>query len=132
MDISNYEIIGKIGSDFSGNFYKVKNKKDNRLYCLKKISIDNKEVEFEEIINIQKKLNHENIVLFYNSFKDNQYLYLIFEYCDNLDLDSFINQHRENKTYLNENLIYLIVLDICKGLKEIHSQNIIHREEKTI
>ena len=52
------------------------------------------------------------------------------EYCDNKDLKSFINTHKNNNELINEEVIYNIILDICYGMKEIHSKNLIHRDLK--
>ena len=52
------------------------------------------------------------------------------EYCENKDLKSFINNHENNNQYINEDVIYNIVLDICYGIKEIHLNNLIHRDLK--
>ena len=52
------------------------------------------------------------------------------EYCDNKDLKSFINTHKNNNELINEEVIYNIILDICYGIKEIHSKNLIHRDLK--
>ena len=52
------------------------------------------------------------------------------EFCDGLDLRNFINEHRGSKQFINENLIFYIILHICLGLKEIHGQNLIHRDLK--
>ena len=128
-DIKNFEFKEKIKGDGFGIYYKVINKLNNKQYFLKKTLINNcPENYYEELVNILKALNHENIVKFYNLCKDNEYFYLIYEFCDNSDLSSFINQHKQNKTKINENVIYLIILNICNGLKEMHSKNVIHRE----
>ena len=128
-DIKNFEFKEKIKGDGFGIYYKVINKLNNKQYFLKKTLINNcPENYYEELVNILKALNHENIVKFYNLCKDNEYFYLIYEFCDNSDLSSFINQHKPNKTKINENVIYLIILNICNVLKEMHSKNVIHRE----
>ena len=49
------------------------------------------------------------------------------EFCESLDLKKFI---AENKTLIDENIVYNIVLEICLGIKEIHKRNIIHRDLK--
>ena len=52
------------------------------------------------------------------------------EFCENKDLKSFINNHKDDDQYINEEVIYNIVLDICYGIKEIHLNNLIHRDLK--
>ena len=79
---------------------------------------------------ILSKIKSEHIVKYYDSFQDKDSFNIIMEFCDGLDLRNFINEHRENKQYINENLIFYIILHICLGLKEIHDQNLIHRDLK--
>ena len=52
------------------------------------------------------------------------------EYCANKDLKSFINFHKDKEQLINEEVIYNIALDICSGIKVIHSKNLIHRDLK--
>ena len=46
------------------------------------------------------------------------------EYCDGLDLRKYINDHNSND-FIKKVIIYHIILEICKGLKEIHKNNLI-------
>ena len=52
------------------------------------------------------------------------------EYCDDQNLNVFINKHKEKNELIEEKIIYNIIKQICLGLKEIHSKNIIHRDLK--
>ena len=52
------------------------------------------------------------------------------EYCDGLDLRKFINEHRNANDLIKKNIIMHIILGICLGLKEIHQNNLIHRDLK--
>ena len=53
--------------------------------------------------------------------------YIILEYCKS-DLRKLIKNY--NNALINPQLIYIIIKDICLGLKEIHSKNIIHLDIK--
>jgi NIMA (never in mitosis gene a)-related kinase len=52
------------------------------------------------------------------------------EYCDEKDLKTFINLYKDKDEYINENIIYNIIKQICFGIKEIHDKNIVHRDLK--
>ena len=109
----------------------IKNKKNNSNYILKKIYMNSEELnKNENEVKIIKKLKHENIVKYYDSFKDNNYLFIIMEYCQNSDLSKFIKNYKDNNQSIEESIISSIVLDICAGIKEIHKNNIIHRDLK--
>ena len=127
----------EIGHGASGTVYKINI--DKIEYAIKHINLKKlKDKQIEAIENETKiltKINHENIVKYYNSIKlDNSY-FIIMEYCKYSDLDSFIsfikNKNKEDKKILiNNNVIYLILLEVCLGIKEIHKNKIIHRDLK--
>ena len=98
----------------------------------KKIFFQDKEDmdKAENEAQILQNLNHQNIVKYFESFKDKRSFYIIMEYCDNLDLKEFIREYKNKNKFIDQNIIYLIVLDICLGIKEIHKNNIIHRDLK--
>ena len=54
------------------------------------------------------------------------------EYCQGLYLKKYINKYKKEKgnEKINPNIIYKFIIDICKGLKEIHTKNVIHRDIK--
>ena len=123
-----YTIIEEIGEGGFGKVYKVIN--ENKEYALKKIRLNNK-LEEDKIKNeakILSSINNEHIVKYYDSYQDEEYFYILMEYCDGMDLRELIDKHKKEDKPINENLIYNIVLDICLGIKEIHKNNIIHRD----
>ena len=152
--IRQYKIKESLGKGQFGDVYKVLNTNDKKIYCMKSILMK-KEITFDneestEKINkikeatikiseaadqikkeaeILKKLDHENIIKYYESFEEKGYFFIIMEYCET-DLKQFIQNYKSEKNYISEFLILDFVLDICCGLKEIHSHNIIHRDLK--
>ena len=129
-----YKIIKKLGQGAFGAAYKVMKIEDNSIYVIKRIEIKNaqkKELEsIKKEAQILSKIKSEYVVRYYDSFQDKDSFNIIMEFCDGLDLRNFINEHRESKQYINESLIFYIILHICLGLKEIHDQNLIHRDLK--
>ena len=128
-----YKIIKELGKGAFGRVYKVKNKDDNKYYVIKKILINGaSKEELDKIKNeakILSKLNSEYIVKYYNSFEGDNSFNIVMEYCD-LDLRKYINMQSNNQKLLDKDIIYNLILDICQGLEEIHSQNLIHRDLK--
>ena len=131
---SKYKIIEVLGEGGFGKAYKVENKKDKNIYVMKKIPINTKNLEelksIENEALILKEINSEYIVKYIESFIDNAQFNIVMEYCANKDLKSFINFHKDKEQLINEEVIYNIALDICSGIKVIHSKNLIHRDLK--
>ena len=111
-NINHYKVIEKIGGNSLAKIYKVLNIKDNKYYAMKKIDINY--IDKEELLLIEKEaellssINSEYIVKYYNSFlENNEYFNIIMEYCENSDLNQFINKKRDEKK-LKCNFIYYI------------------------
>jgi NIMA (never in mitosis gene a)-related kinase len=134
MNSKKYKIIEEIGKG-KGGFGKVyKVEKEKKLYAIKKICLNEKSKEeidkIQNEANILSNINNEHIIKFHDSYQDKDAFYILMEYCDGKDLRDLINEYKEQKKQINENLIFNMVLDICLGIKEIHKHNIIHRDLK--
>ena len=125
----NFIINSEVGSGGFGSVYKVLNTNDNNIYAIKRIKISKNNIkDIENEINILKNFDSEYIVKYYDSFQVGNNFYIVMEYCDNSDLYNFIKEHKENNKLIDEKKIFEIINNICQGLKEIHNQNIIHRD----
>ena len=128
-----YEILEVLGENM-GSTLKVRHKESNNIYVMKKIFIknidENKIKAIQNEAEILSTINNEFIVKYIDSFKDNNYFYIIMEYCENSDLRNFINNHKKKNQLIGQDVILFMLLDICTGLKEIHNKNIIHRDLK--
>ena len=124
-----YEMIKE---NLNENISVIKNKKTNDFFICKKIFMKNEKeiMNAENEAKILEKLDHKNIVKYYESFKENNYLFIIMEFCRKGDLRSLIEKVKKNNKHIYQGLIKSIVLDICSGIKEIHERNIIHRDLK--
>ena len=77
---------------------------------------------------ISRKLQHENIVYFYESFEDFDNIYFVMELCENGDLVNLLEQSPEG--CVSPNLVIDIMLQIFGVVDYLHSINIIHRDLK--
>ena len=129
--LSKYDIIQEMGRGAFSTVYKIKSKKDNTIYCLKKINIK-KTPDRKNEVNILSKLNHPNLVKYISSYEDEEGIYIIMEFCIYGDLYSLLHMVKKKKVYVNEEIIWDIVYQCLLGLEYLHSQQIIHRDIKLL
>ena len=129
--ISDFEVLRIIGSFNNKNpISKVRCIKNNKIYALKKIDLDLIDNEKEkELVRKQmqmlKILDHPHLLKYYKTFEeDNRYIYLIYEYMNNSDLNSLIKAHSILDKHIKEETIWNILLQCLSGLNYLHAQNL--------
>ena len=138
---SDFEILQPLGRGSFANVIKVCSLINHRIYAMKILDLENnvnvsqedKEKYYNNEIELITKLNHQNIVKYYKSFTENNKIYIIMEYFDNGDLDSYIKALKFDKGK-NENKnkaeIWNIFYQCMAGLNYLHSMGVIHRDIK--
>lgn len=130
-----YDLINKLGEGRYGKVYLAKLKKyseKNEKIAIKIIKKENLTPKEEELIYneiyILKFCNHENIIKFYDTYENSEYFFIVMEYMQGGDLQSYlINQ----KSVISEDRIKTISLQIGKGLNYLHSIGVVHRDLKS-
>jgi NIMA (never in mitosis gene a)-related kinase len=135
--IRDYSLVEKLGVGSYGVVYMAKKKKDDKVYVLKQISLDNMNIEqIDEVKNESKilaSLKSPFITKYFESFIDNNNLNIIMEYCDGGDLSHYIDNYKKNNSKpMNEDRIWRYFIQICLGLAYIHSKKILHRDLKSL
>ena len=128
--IADFEVLRIIGSFNNKNpISKVRCTKNNKIYAMKKIDlnlIDN-EKEKELVRNqmeMLKSLDHPHLIKYYKTFEEeNRYIYLIYEYMNNSDLNSLIKAHVILEKHIKEETIWNILLQCLSGLSYLHEKN---------
>ncbi len=137
--ILNYEKIGKpIGRGSQGEVWKVIK---NRQIALKSIrathgsaKYENAKSEIDKLELVTKDGCHPNIVCYYDHYYDNlnDYILIEMELIEGETLEKYSKRYRKegdmDKLYRK---ILLVLKDLIKGIKHIHSKGIIHNDIKT-
>ena len=137
MSLKDFKIIKDIGSGSFGVVLLVKRKQDNKIYALKRVKLSNlilneKQNSLNEI-NFLSSISHQNIIEYKESFYEEETgtLNLVLEYANEGDLNTKIKIQKSKKIHFKEKTIWSIFIQIVKGLKVLHDNNLIHRDLKS-
>lgn len=127
----NYISIKNMGKGAYGTVAKVMHKKTGAIRAMKIIAKDNLKPGFsdEEIqreINILKTLDHPGIIKIYEFYSDDDYYYLINEFCSEGDLSEKLIAAK----YFDECIVKVLMFQIFSAVLYLHSKNIIHGDLK--
>lgn len=70
------------------------------------------------------------MVKYIDSFTENKKQYIIMEYCDQGDMEGFLDK-QTNIGQLSEDQILCFFTQLCLAMKHVHSRKILHRDLKT-
>ena len=123
-----------MGAGSFGVVYMVRRKEDKKMYVMKvvdtrKMSHAMKRESALEAI-IMSKINCQYVCRYYDSFVCKDSINIIMQYCENGDLGKFLK--RQMNRHLNEGMIWKFFIEMCLGLRYLHSNKILHRDIKTI
>ena len=112
----------------------LENKENKQKIIMKEIDIsklNEKEKEMSEQEGmILLKLKHPNIVKCYGFYYEKDKIIILIEYAEGGDLFNKIENQKNKNKYFKEEEIIDWFIEICEGIKYIHSNNIIHRDLK--
>lgn len=129
-NLSDFEVLREMGS-YSGynNISKVRSLENGKIYCMKHIELkrikndQEKQLCFEGM-NKLIALKHPHLLSYYKTFQNEDDLYLIYEYMDNDDLNSFIKGHQTLDQNVDEEIIWNYLLQCLSGLSYLHINNL--------
>ena len=129
--LERYEVLQKLGKGAYGIVWKAMDKKYKQVVALKKVfdafrNSTDAQRTYREVIFLQDLNGHDNIIRLRNVIRaeNNMDLYLVFEYME-ADLHLVIRAG-----ILEEVHRQYVVYQILKGLKYVHSAELIHRDLK--
>ena len=131
--LDDFEILRELDGGSFGCVFKVKSKKNNKLYALKKPNIkeDDDKIKNKKEIFLLKHLNHENICKCFSEFTTGDGVqYMVMEQYNNQDLFQYINANKEMNKSIKEEILYNIIYQCLEGLSYIHNLGIVHCDIK--
>lgn len=78
------------------------------------------------------KLDHPNIIKYYESFADDSRFYIVVEYCEGGDLYSRLQYLSKRYQFLNEDEVLRWFFQVVSGVNYLHDRNILHRDIKSL
>ena len=106
--------------------FKKEPEKKFALKIIEKDKVKEKVYLLESEITILRKMDHPNIINFYETYQDSKYLYIVMEYCSGGDLMDKLLQ----KTHLEEREVSKIMFKLFSAINYVHKKKIVHRDLK--
>ena len=139
ISIKDFDILGEFGRGAFGSIYKAKYKINGEIYAIKAKRQDyykkypDAEIddlrEKEILYDITKK-NHPHVIKLYADFQDDEYKYLVMEFCEGKTLNT-LRGNEQNKGYIDQNLVINILTQLLETLSFLHDTcHIMHRDIK--
>ena len=141
-----YTICKILKEENCDGVYTVKEKKSEKLYCIKKNSKNSKKNNFKTIMSILNDLHDKNNnkdnneLLLGDQFcmkcidcwveKENKYLYILLEFYPNGDILDFIEKLDKKDYQYSSNFYWDIIFEMICGLLYFHNKGYIHFDIK--
>lgn len=120
-----YTLISKIGQGGFSVVFLVESMKYKQQFVIKVVN-NKKSDETESEIKTLIKLDHPNIISIFEYFTDNEFIYIVLEYCPGGSMETYIKQNGK----LPKFILYQVCAHLLSALQLCHSLRIAHRDIK--
>ncbi|GMQ57124.1 hypothetical protein AN1V17_15190 [Vallitalea sediminicola] len=124
-----YRVIKEIGKGGMSNVFLAENIKLGNKWAIKRIKKSGSPINLLAEPSILKDLNHPLIPQIVDIEEDTDYLYIIEEYVEGINLQEYKNQNKD----INESIIIDFAIQMCDVLEYLHTRKpypIIYRDMK--
>ena len=122
--LDDFEILRILDDSKYSKVFKVKSKKNFSVYAMKRISLTLlQENNLFPEIDFFKAAEHPNIIKYFKSFYDNDYIYIIMEFMNNYDLEKYNKLSSSFETNIPEEKIFKMSYKCLSALDYIHNAN---------
>lgn len=132
MGRSDFEQIECIGRGSFGTVWKGRNKKTGQTVAIKVLDLEKSEEEIEDVqkeISALSSLSSKNVTMYYESFVEGNFLWIIMEYLGGGSVRDIIVSLEEKG--LDEHYVAIILREVLQGLQYMHKLGKIHRDIKS-
>jgi serine/threonine protein kinase len=130
--MNRYEVVDSVGDGSFGIVTKCLDRETGRHVAIKRMKERYRSweecLELKEVKSLRKinKVNHENVIELKTVFRENDYLFLVFELCGS----SLLKVIRTHPDGLPEPFIRNVLIQLLRGLSVVHQQGFFHRDIK--
>ncbi|XP_053399869.1 serine/threonine-protein kinase Nek2-like isoform X2 [Mercenaria mercenaria] len=138
--LDDFEVLSTIGTGSYGTCKKIERKKDSKILVWKELDYGSMtETEKQMLVsevNLLRELKSPYIVRYYDRIIDRARttIYIVMEYCKGGDLSTIIAKNKREGTYLDEEFIWKILVQLTQALQECHQRKngraVLHRDMK--
>ncbi|CAD5206420.1 unnamed protein product [Bursaphelenchus okinawaensis] len=130
--VTGYEKLRTVGKGSFGSAVLYRRKDDDSYVIIKEINIaelsqNERQMALNEV-NLLARLDHPNIISYYDSFYDGGVLMIEMEYAEGGTLAQLLIKQQE---YLNESVIMTLFEQMISAVAYLHDNNVLHRDLKT-
>jgi len=133
--IYNYTFIKDLGKGTTGKVSLYRSNLNKQLVAIKEIDIsalpDKTKKELNKEPQILQMIFNPYIIHFYEFFEEDNKLYICMEYCENNNLNSYINNYINKNQQIPESFIWKVAYQVLNALKYLHiEKKIVHKDIK--
>ncbi|KNC49192.1 NEK protein kinase [Thecamonas trahens ATCC 50062] len=135
--LDDYRVLdANLGKGSFGQVARIERKRDGKTLVWKEMEYgkmsEKEKKQLVSEVNILRDLRHPNIVRYVDRIidKDSYKIYVIMEFCEGGDLAQFIAKCRQQRRYIEEDLIWRVLTQLLLALHDCHSRQILHRDIK--
>ena len=133
--IDNYTLLSLLNQGTLSKYYLTSKEGTETKYITQVIEKSKAQGEtkryIDNEISILLDIDHPNIIKLFEVKKTEKFIYIITEFCNGGDLQSFLDKYvKENNKGLSEEIVQYIMKQLIDAFKYLHNKRIIHRDIK--
>ena len=133
--IDNYTLLSLLNQGTLSKYYLTSKEGTETKYITQVIEKSKAEGEtkryIDNEISILLDIDHPNIIKLFEVKKTEKFIYIITEYCNGGNLQSFLDKYvKENNKGLPEEIVQYLMKQIIEAFKYLHNKRILHRNIK--